>query len=124
MRALVTGADGQLRQELAAIRPDRDCEVIALSRKALDITDPGSVGQAVERHSPEAVVNAAAYTNVDDCETEVEAAYVVNTLGPRNLTRLCEQQGCELVHVSTNYVFDGHSERPYETFDLPNPTNV
>ena len=124
MRALVTGADGQLGQELAALLPDRGCEVIALSRKELDITDPGSVGRAVERHSPEVVVNAAAYTNVDGCETEVEAAYAANVLGPRNLARLCEQQGCELVHVSTNYVFDGRSELPYEPFDLPNPINV
>lgn len=124
MKVLVTGAGGQLGQELSDILPGRACEVVALSREELDITDPSSVGQAVERHSPEVVVNAAAYTNVDGCETEVETAYAINSLGPRNLARFCERQRCELVHVSTNYVFDGCSDRPYEPFDLPNPISV
>lgn len=124
MRVLVTGAGGQLGKELAAVLPDRGCEVVALSRKDLDIIDPGSVERAVECYSPKVVVNAAAFTNVDGCETEVETAYAVNVLGPRNLARFCERQGCELVHVSTNYVFDGCNERPYEPFDRPNPINV
>ncbi len=70
MRVLVTGANGQLGRELAEILPEQGCEVVALSRRELDITDPGSVGRAVECHSPDVVVNAAAYTNVDrsgDC---------------------------------------------------------
>ena len=120
----MTGAGGQLGQELAALLPDWGCEMIVLSRKELDITDPGSVGRAVERYSPEVVVNAAAYTNVDRCETEVETAYAANALGPRNLARFCEQQRCDLVHVSTNYVFDGLSERPYEPFDPPRPIST
>jgi dTDP-4-dehydrorhamnose reductase len=121
---LITGANGQLGQELAEILPGRGHEVVALSRGELDIADSVSVERAAEIHSPELVVNAAAYTNVDGCETETETAYVVNGLGPRNLAQTCERLGCELLHVSTNYVFDGWSERPYEPFDIPNPISA
>lgn len=124
MRILVAGANGQLGQELAELLPGRSHEVVALSRSELDIADPASVERAVEIHSPELVANAAAYTNVDGCETETETAYAVNALGPRNLAQSCERRGCELLHVSTNYVFDGGSERPYEPFDLPNPISA
>jgi dTDP-4-dehydrorhamnose reductase len=79
---------------------------------------------ALEDHAPDVVVNAAAYTNVDGCETEAELAYRVNALGPRNLAQICEDLGCDLLHVSTNYVFDGESRRPYEPFDTPNPISV
>jgi dTDP-4-dehydrorhamnose reductase len=78
----------------------------------------------LEIHTPDLVINAAAYTNVDGCETEEELAYRVNALGPRNLAQLCERQGCEILHVSTNYVFDGSSERPYQPFDLPKPISA
>ena len=124
MRILVTGANGQLGQELAEILPERGYEVGALSRRELDIADPASVDRAVEDHSPELVINAAAYTNVDGCETERELAYRINALGPRNLAQSCERWGCELLHVSTNYVFDGESKRPYEPFDLSNPISA
>jgi len=61
---------------------------------------------------------------VDGCETETELAYSVNALGPRNLAQACEWLGCELLHVSTNYVFDGEDDRPYEPFDLPSPISA
>jgi dTDP-4-dehydrorhamnose reductase len=124
LRVLVTGANGQLGQELAELLPERGYEVRALSRRELDIADPASVDRAVEDHSPELLINAAAYTNVDGSETETGTAYAVNALGPRNLAQACERRGCELLHVSTNYVFDGESDRPYEPFDLPNPISA
>ena len=124
MRVLVTGAGGQLGLELAEILPGRDHEVVALARGELDIADPSIVERAMEAHSPEIVVNAAAYTNVDGCETEMDLAYSVNALGPRNLAQACERRGCEMLHVSTNYVFDGERDRPYEPFDLPNPISA
>ena len=96
----------------------------ALDRRALDVADAGAVDRAVEQHAPDLVVNAAAYTNVDACEKEPELAYAANALGPRNLAQSCERRGCELLHVSTNYVFDGEGERPYEPFDPPRPTSV
>ena len=124
MKALVMGASGQLGRELTEILPEKGYEVVALSRSELDVVDAAAVERAMEAHSPKLVINAAAYTNVDGCETETETAYAINALGPRNLAQACERRGCELVHVSTNYVFDGRSERSYEPFDLPNPISA
>jgi len=123
-KVLVSGSGGQLGLELAALLPQRGHEVVALSRAQLDVADFGAVRLALEEHSPDVVVNAAAYTHVDGCETEPDLAYGVNALGPRNLAQLCEERGCDLLHVSTNYVFDGESRRPYEPFDAPNPISV
>ena len=124
VRVLVTGAAGQLGRELAEVMPGRGHETVALSRAELDIADPDAVEDAVKGYSPDLVVNAAAYTNVDGCETETDLAYAVNALGPRNLAQTCEGLGCKLLHVSTNYVFDGRDERPYETFDPANPISA
>ncbi|QYJ16092.1 dTDP-4-dehydrorhamnose reductase [Rubrobacter xylanophilus DSM 9941] len=123
-RVLVTGAGGQLGRELAVRLPEYGYEVVALGHGELDVSDTRAVGEALRRHSPEVVINAAAYTDVDGCESEAGLAYRVNALGPRNLAQLCERLGCELLHVSTNYVFDGRSERPYAPWDRPNPISV
>ena len=124
MKVLLTGSNGQLGRELARILPERGQEVVALDRKSLDVADPEAVEWVVEEHAPEVVINAAAYTNVDACQKETDLAYSVNALGPRNLAQVCGRRGCELVHVSTNYVFDGEGERPYEPFDPPNPISA
>jgi dTDP-4-dehydrorhamnose reductase len=124
VKILITGSQGQLGRELSEILLVRGHEVVALSRRDLDVSDPDAVDQRIEDYSPELVINAAAYTNVDACETEEELAYLINALGPRNLAQTCERRGCELLHVSTNYVFDGRNERAYEPFDLPNPISA
>ena len=124
MKILITGSNGQLGRELAEILPGRGHETVALSRGELDVADPEAVERTVELHSPELVVNSAAYTNVDLCETELDLAYSINALGPRNLAQVCERLGCELMHVSTNYVFDGERDLPYEPIDPPNPISA
>ncbi len=124
MKVLLTGANGQLGRELSRLLPERGHETVALARADLDITDKEAIERAVEGHSPDLLINAAAYNAVDAAETDMEAAYAVNALGPRNLAVACERVGRELLHVSTNYVFDGRSERPYEPFDLPNPISA
>jgi len=124
MKVLVTGAGGQLGRELAELLPEEGHDVVAPARGELDVSDPASVERAVADHAPQLVVNAAAYTDVDGCETETETAYRVNALGPRNLAQSCERAGCELLHVGTNYVFDGRREEPYAPYDLPNPESV
>jgi len=124
LKVLVAGARGQLGQALSEILPAHGHEAVALDRKGLDVTDERSVEAALEAHAPAVLVNAAAYTNVDGAESEPELAYAVNALGPRNLAQACEERGVALLHVSTNYVFDGLSERPYEPFDPPNPISV
>lgn len=124
MKVLVTGAGGQLGLELVELLPGNGHDVIALARGDLDVADARAVARALEEHAPDLVINAAAYTNVDGSETETELAYQANALGPRNLAQLCEREGRELLHVSTNYVFDGESQRPYEPFDPPNPISA
>jgi dTDP-4-dehydrorhamnose reductase len=124
VRVLVAGGEGQLGLELAELLPERGHEATALSRRELDITDAGAVDGALQEHAPEVVINAAAFTNVDLCETETEKAYAVNALGPRNLARTCEKLGASILHVSTNYVFDGGQERPYEPFDAARPISA
>jgi dTDP-4-dehydrorhamnose reductase len=124
VKILLSGAGGQLGLELAELLPGRGHEVVALDRKGLDVADTQAVEGAIEEHTPEVVVNAAAFTNVDGCEEATDLAYSVNALGPRNLAQACERRGCDLLHVSTNYVFDGRGERPYEPFDPPNPISA
>ncbi|MBA2713303.1 MAG: dTDP-4-dehydrorhamnose reductase [Rubrobacteraceae bacterium] len=124
MRVLLAGAGGQLGLELARVLPERDHEVVALDRQGLDVADSEAVQNAIDEHEPDTVINAAAYTNVDGCEEATDLAYSVNALGPRNLAQACERRGCDLLHVSTNYVFDGRNGRPYEPFDPPNPISA
>jgi dTDP-4-dehydrorhamnose reductase len=124
MKIIVTGAGGQLGQELAELLPPHGHEVAALTHEDLDITDARAVAAALEESEPDLIVNAAAYTNVDGCETHNELAYRANALGPRNLAVHGERLGCELLQISTNYVFDGEGDRPYEPFDPPNPTSA
>jgi dTDP-4-dehydrorhamnose reductase len=124
MKVLLTGANGQLGRELTDLMPAAGHEVVPLFRGDLDVSDPVAVEDSVREHEPKVVINAAAYTDVDGCETELETAYAVNALGPRNLAQSCERAGCDLLHVSTNYVFDGASGRPYEVFDTPNPISA
>ncbi len=124
MRALVTGASGQLGVEISETLSARGHEVAALSREFLDVSDFGAVERAFARWEPELVLNAAAYTDVDGCENDPDRAYSVNAVGPRNLARSCEESAAVFLHVSTNYVFDGKSTEPYETSDLANPISV
>ena len=113
-KVLVSGSGGQVGLELAELLPRHGHEVVALSKRELDVADFGAVRLALEEHAPDVVVNAAAYTNVDGCETEADLAYRVNALGPRNLAQISEELGCDLLHV----------RRPYEPFDTPNPISV
>lgn len=106
------------------VLPERGHEVVGFARDELDVADLGSVEKTLETETPDLVINAAAYTDVDGCETERDLAHRVNVLGPRNLAVICERLGLDLLHVSTNYVFDGEQKDPYETFDLPNPRSV
>lgn len=124
LKVLVTGGGGQLGLALAEHLPERGHEAVSLARADLDITDARAVGRTLDQHDPGMVVNAAAFTNVDLCEQEIEAAYAVNAAGPRNLARECAERGTWLVHVSTNYVFDGEQERAYEPFDTPRPVSA
>ena len=119
-RILLTGAGGMLGHDLVAIFSDADLE--ARTREELDITDAEAVARAVE--GVDVVINAAAYTKVDDAETERELAFAINADGPRNLARACKTYGARLIHVSTDYVFDGNAATPYPEHTPRNPVSV
>jgi len=122
MKILITGADGQLGCVLQAALINDD--ITAFTRAQLDITRLGDVTEAMNANRPEIVINAAAYTNVDGAETERDRAYRSNALGPRNLALATAGRQIPLLHVSTDYVFDGWSESPYHEFDQTNPLSV
>ena len=122
MRALVAGAEGQLGTELCK----RLGGELAWSggRAALDVTDAAAVRALLARVKPDVVFNATAYNRVDAAERERERAFAVNALAPRTLARAAAQAGGRLVHVSTDYVFDGASSRPYREEDEPRPLSA
>lgn len=114
MKWLVTGAGGMLGQDTVAELTRRGEQVTALDRAALDITDPDTVDAVLTGQRPDLVVNCAAYTAVDDAETDEKQALLINGDGPRNLARACAAQGARLVHISTDYVFAGDARStPY-----------
>ncbi|MFE6821529.1 dTDP-4-dehydrorhamnose reductase [Streptomyces sp. NPDC057690] len=121
MRWLVTGAGGMLGRDTVEELARRGEDVTGLDRSGLDITRPGSVARAFAAHRPDLVVNCAAYTAVDDAETDEARALLVNGEGPRLLAAACAAHGARLVHVSTDYVFDGAARAPYREDGPPSP---
>lgn len=131
MKILLTGAQGQLGRclidEVNARNHAGDSGVMALDAcgsQDLDISDVDAVKRRVEISKPDFVINAAAYTAVDKAESEPEMAYQVNEQGPRNLAMLCSEQDIPLIHVSTDYVFDGQASVPYKETDKVAPQSV
>ena len=124
MKVLVTGAAGQLGTDVVAHLASAGDDVVGVDRSALDITDTEDVDACVADVDPDAVINCAAFTAVDRCETESELAHDVNEHGVRFLARACAKAGAHLVHISTDYVFDGTLDRPYREDDPTNPMSV
>lgn len=122
VKLLVLGARGQVGWELTRTLAPLG-EVSALDRSALDATDLSAVRSTVRSLEPDIIVNAAAYTNVDGAETESALARRLNAQMPRALGEEAERRGALLIHYSTDYVFDGTSDRPYVETDQPHPTN-
>ncbi|MCC8043173.1 MAG: dTDP-4-dehydrorhamnose reductase [Oscillospiraceae bacterium] len=136
MKILITGSKGQLGTELTScfIRgyteigtPEilkKENVVHSIDVDELDITDYNAVKALLERERYDVVINCAAYTNVDGCEENRDAAFKVNAIGPRNLAMACELIGAKLVHVSTDYVFAGNGTVPYTECDSGNPKSA
>jgi dTDP-4-dehydrorhamnose reductase len=120
-RAAVFGCLGQLGVELVRELRERGYEVTGWERTAVDITDRDKVERVLAKLDPRIVFNAAAYNQVDVAEKEPQAAYVANALGVRNLALACRQTDAQLVHFSTDYVFDGRAQSPYREDDATHP---
>ncbi len=123
MKALITGAGGQLAIELERTAP-AEASVTSLGIEDLDIADAGATRAAVERLAPDLILNAAAYTAVDRAETEVDLAYAANRDGPANLAAAATATGAKLVHVSTDFVFGGDAARAYPPSAQTEPLGV
>jgi dTDP-4-dehydrorhamnose reductase len=123
MKILLTGASGQVGGELARLLPAHG-EVIALTRAALDLADPGAIAATMRAAAPDIVVNAAAYTAVDLAESERDLAFAINARAPQVLAEEARRCGALLVHYSTDYVFDGRANSPYDEESVTGPLNV
>jgi len=129
---MITGASGQLGLALNSLLKDKNqytllrTDAVANDEKgiqALDITEEAAVNNYVELHKPDIIINCAAMTAVDLCESEQEKAYRINAIGPKNLAQAAEMLGAKLIHVSTDYVFDGQASTPYTEDTEPNPAS-
>ena len=121
-RVLVIGASGQLGASV--VRAFADCEVIAHSSATLDVTRPDAVADAVRAASPQAIINCAAFNDVDGAEVRPQDAFAVNAFAVRSLARAAEEVGAGLVHYSTDFVFDGMAATPYTEESPARPVSV
>ena len=124
MKILITGANGLLGHELASVLKDHS--LILLSHSQLDISNSDSVNKEIDSHSPDIIINSAAYTQVDLCESNYDLAFASNATGPKNLAIKCKQLNIPLIHISTDYVFEGNQEKnsPLEETDKLGPKTV
>lgn len=119
MKIAITGADGMLGHAIQKVFSGE--ELIPFSRVTFDITDLDSTLKTVRDARPDVIIHAAAFTDVDACESNPEKAYIVNGIGARNMAIACEEIRCRIVHISTDYVFDGTKSSLYDEWDKTNP---
>jgi dTDP-4-dehydrorhamnose reductase len=136
MKLLITGAKGQLGLQIQAIIErgkselgeidDRynDVEIRFVFHYELDITILKDVLEYINEYKPDIIINCGAYTNVDKCESDVDTAFKVNAIGPRNLAIAAQKVGAKLLHVSTDYVFNGTGSVPFREYDIPYPISI
>ena len=124
MRILVVGREGMLSQELVPYLQHAGFEVFNEGLPRLDITKKEKVYQSLQDVQPQVVINAAAFTDVDQAESDREIAFAVNRDGPKHLAQFCHRVSIPLIHVSTDYVFDGSNTRPYRENDRAQPASV
>jgi dTDP-4-dehydrorhamnose reductase len=120
-RVLLIGANGQLGSDLRALLPAE--RLVPLTHAELDVTDAAGVRATLAAQRPDVVLNTAAFHRVDDIEDDPTRAFAVNVHGARNLALACRAAGCALMHISTDYVFDGRKRTPYVESDAANPAN-
>ena len=121
-KVLLTGGKGMLGRTLCAEL--NDFEVIPTDLPEADITDPVGFDELLKRIAPDAVIHCAAMTAVDKCESEIDFAFKLNAFGTANVAAACHRNNIRMIAISTDYVFDGSSDRPYNEFDIPNGGNT
>lgn len=124
IKIAIIGAKGQLGFDLVRAFKDTEHEIVPLTHADIDVTDLRSSVDILRNIQPEAVLNCAAYVRVDDAEEFADKAFAVNALGARNIALICSDLNLILVHISTDYVFDGRKTEPYTEEDTPDPLNV
>ncbi|MBU3091657.1 dTDP-4-dehydrorhamnose reductase [Clostridium sp. CF011] len=125
MKILITGANGQLGRELAnQYKGKKGIDLILTDVSDLDIANVDQVYSVVNKNKPDVIINCAALTAVDKCETEIDMAYRINTIGPKNLAAAANEIGAEIVQVSTDYVFAGDVNQSLTEFDPVNPQTI
>jgi len=122
MKILLIGADGQLGTDIIKIIDK--AELIPLTIADINVTDKSSISRQINQHKPDVVINTSAYHRVDDCEDHDQEAFAVNAFGVKNLCIACKESDSALLHISTDYVFDGNKGKPYTEADIPNPRTV
>ena len=123
MKVLVTGYHGQLGYDVVKLLEAQGEEVLGATREHFDLTDEAKIKEFIGSFNPDVVVHCAAYTQVDKAEDNKELCYAVNVLGTRYIAEACKEANAKMVYISTDYVFDGNSTKPYETNDKVNPVN-
>ncbi len=124
MKILVTGANGQVGSRVVQLGKKAGFNILAYTKEQLDITNYQNLEFLINQSLPDIIVNAAAYTAVDKAETETETAYAINSDGPSNLANIVSDRNIPLIHLSTDYVYDGKKIDSYTETDIPNPLNI
>ena len=124
MKVLVTGVKGQLGHDVVLELEKRGHRAIGVDVEEMDITDAEMVRQVMEETAPDAVIHCAAYTAVDAAEDNVSLCRRINAEGTANIARACRDLDCKMMYISTDYVFNGRGERPWEPDDEREPLNV
>lgn len=123
MKVLVTGANGQLGFDVIKRLDSEGVDYLGTDRESLDITNKEQVKRVISDYSPDVVIHCAAYTAVDKAEDEKDVCYSVNVLGTKYVAEACKEIDAKMVYISTDYVFDGEGDEPFEVTDKPNPIN-
>jgi len=124
LKVLIAGSSGQLGKAVVEVFFKDGIDVCPVPHSRVDITDRNMVDGIIKAYLPDVVINCSALTDVDLCEREIDRAFKVNAIGAKNLALASRKYDTHLIHISTDYVFDGKKDSPYIEFDRPNPINI